>query len=52
MSAFAGAQVVSMGWGLTTMFTILAIPALLTSLMILAKGQFGYSRPVVAELSY
>ncbi|MBX9444173.1 MFS transporter [Dickeya chrysanthemi] len=52
MSAFAGAQVVSMGWGLSVMFTILAIPALLTSLMILAKGQFGYSRPAIAEPSY
>ncbi|SLM63441.1 MFS transporter [Dickeya aquatica] len=47
MSAFVGAQVVSMGWGLTTLFAVLAIPALLTALMILAKGQFGYhSRPV------
>ncbi|MGM3173114.1 MFS transporter [Dickeya lacustris] len=51
MSAFVGAQVVSMGWGLTTLFAVLSLPALLTALMILAKGQLGSHARPTAELA-
>ena len=42
ISAFAGAQMLSMGWDITDVFSFLAIPAVLTSLMLLAKFRFGY----------
>jgi len=44
LSAFAGAQMLSIGWHITEVFTSLAIPALLTSLMLLAKYRYGYRR--------
>jgi len=44
LSAFAGAQMLSMGWHITEVFSSLAIPAVLTSLMLLAKYRFGYQR--------
>ncbi|ACS85882.1 MFS transporter [Musicola paradisiaca] len=52
MSAFVGAQMVNMGWGLVVMFAILSLPAFLTSAMILAKGQFSQTRPAVLEAAY
>lgn len=45
LSAFAGAQMLSIGWHITEVFTSLAIPALLTSLMLLVKYRYGYRRP-------
>ncbi len=42
LSAFAGAQMLALGWTITDVFTFLAIPALLTTLMLLAKSWFGY----------
>lgn len=44
LSAFAGAQMLAMGWNITDVFTSLAIPAILTSLMLLAKFRYGYRR--------
>ncbi|MGE9550140.1 MFS transporter [Erwinia amylovora] len=44
LSAFAGAQMLSMGWNITDVFSSLAIPAVLTSLMLLAKYRYGYRR--------
>ena len=42
ISAFAGAQMLSMGWNITDVFSFLAIPAVLTSIMLLAKARFSY----------
>lgn len=44
LSAFAGAQMLSMGWNITEVFSSLAIPAVLTSLLLLAKYRYGYRR--------
>ena len=44
LSAFAGAQMLAMGWNITDVFTSLAIPAILTSLMLLAKFRYGHRR--------
>lgn len=44
LSAFAGAEMLSLGWSFTQVFLLLAIPALLTSLMLLVKSVFGYQR--------
>jgi len=44
LSAFAGAQMLAMGWHITEVFSSLAIPAVLTSLMLLAKYRFGHQR--------
>lgn len=44
LSAFAGAQMLSMGWHITEVFSSLAIPAVLTSLMLLAKYRYGHQR--------
>ena len=41
LSAFAGAQMLSMGWNITDVFSFLAIPAVLTTLMLVAKSRFG-----------
>ncbi|MFP1742721.1 MFS transporter [Lonsdalea quercina] len=48
MSAFAGAQVLGMEWSFGMMFAVLALPAFLTALMILAKGQLGRRHRSVA----
>ena len=45
LSAFAGAQMLSMGWNITDVFSFLAIPAVLTTLMLVAKYRYGYQRP-------
>ncbi|KQN55718.1 MFS transporter [Erwinia sp. E602] len=42
LSAFAGAQMLSMGWNITDVFSFLAIPAVLTSLMLVAKYRFAW----------
>ncbi|MEJ4044286.1 MFS transporter [Erwinia sp. SLM-02] len=42
ISAFAGAQMLSMGWNITDVFSFLAIPAVLTTLMLVAKSRYGY----------
>ncbi|MEM6159275.1 aromatic acid/H+ symport family MFS transporter [Erwinia sp. P6884] len=44
LSAFAGAQMLSVGWHITEVFTFLAVVAVLTSLLLLAKYRFGYVR--------
>jgi len=44
LSAFAGAQMLSMGWNITDVFSFLAIPAVLTTLMLVAKYLYGYQR--------
>lgn len=44
LSAFAGAQMLAMGWDITDVFLSLAIPAVLTSLLLLAKYRYGYRR--------
>ncbi|MEM6050024.1 aromatic acid/H+ symport family MFS transporter [Erwinia sp. P7711] len=44
LSAFAGAQMLAMGWDITDVFSSLAIPAVLTSLLLLAKYRYGYRR--------
>ncbi|MGB9095322.1 MFS transporter [Erwinia sp.] len=44
LSAFAGAQMLSMGWNITDVFSSLAIPAVLTSLLLVAKYRYGYLR--------
>ncbi len=40
LSALAGAEMLALGWGVTTIFAVLAIPALLTVAMIAAKGRY------------
>ncbi|WP_042958886.1 MFS transporter [Erwinia tasmaniensis] len=44
LSAFAGAQMLSLGWSITDVFSFLAIPAVLTTLMLIAKYRFGFQR--------
>lgn len=44
LSAFAGAQMLSLGWNITDVFSFLAIPAVLTTLMLVAKYLYGYQR--------
>ncbi|HBT52569.1 MAG TPA: aromatic acid/H+ symport family MFS transporter [Erwinia persicina] len=44
LSAFAGAQMLSLGWNITDVFSFLAIPAVLTTLMLVAKYRYGYQR--------
>ena len=38
LSAFAGAQMLAMGWTFTTVFTVLTIPAVIAASAVLAKG--------------
>ena len=40
LSALAGAEMLALGWGFTTIFAVLAIPALLAVAMITAKGRY------------
>ncbi|PKH27036.1 aromatic acid/H+ symport family MFS transporter [Enterobacterales bacterium CwR94] len=44
LSAFVGAEMLTWGWSLTQVFLTLAIPATLTSLLLLAKSALGYQR--------
>ncbi|CCG87303.1 MFS transporter [Erwinia piriflorinigrans] len=44
LSAFAGAQMLSLGWNITDVFSFLAIPAVLTTLMLVAKYLYGFQR--------
>ncbi len=46
LSAFAGAEMLSLGWSFSQVFLMLAVPALLTTLMLAGKKYFGYQRPV------
>ncbi|MFS2225763.1 MFS transporter [Pantoea sp. B65] len=46
LSAFVGAEMMSLGWSFSQVFLLLAIPALLTSIMLLVKSAFGYQRPL------
>ncbi|MBP2171517.1 AAHS family 4-hydroxybenzoate transporter-like MFS transporter [Erwinia toletana] len=46
LSAFAGAEMLSLGWSFSQVFLLLAIPALLTSVMLLVKSVYGYQRPL------
>ncbi|WP_437610926.1 MFS transporter [Erwinia sp. V71] len=45
LSAFAGAELLSLGWSFSQVFLLLAFPALLTTLMLVGKKYFGYQRP-------
>lgn len=44
LSAFAGAQMLSMGWTMQDVFTFLGVPAVLTSVMLLVKARYGHQR--------
>lgn len=44
LSAIIGAHMISLGLDFQYMFSIIAIPALITSLTIFAKGRWGYNR--------
>lgn len=41
LSAFAGAEMLALGWSFSQIFMLLALPALLTTLMLLAKQRWG-----------
>lgn len=50
LSAFAGAQMLALGWEFTQVFAIIAIPAVITACTIFAKGIWGYQRqPVTVQ---
>ncbi len=44
LSAFAGAEMLALGWGFGRIFAIIAIPALITACAIFVKGAKGYNR--------
>ncbi|VVA46767.1 4-hydroxybenzoate transporter PcaK [Serratia ficaria] len=44
LSAFAGAQMLALGWGFEQIFAILAVPALITAGAVFIKGLWGYDR--------
>lgn len=51
LSAFAGAGMLAAGWTLNHIFLMLAVPALLTTLMLLLMQRYAYrQRPVVTDL--
>ena len=41
LSAFAGAEMLTLGWSFSQVFLLLAIPAVLTTLMLIAKSRFA-----------
>lgn len=41
LSAFAGAEMLSSGWSISQVFLLLALPALLTSVMLVVKSVYG-----------
>ncbi|MDR7342510.1 AAHS family 4-hydroxybenzoate transporter-like MFS transporter [Pantoea alhagi] len=41
LSAFAGAEMLALGWSFSQIFMLLALPAALTTLMLLAKQRWG-----------
>ncbi|URQ62578.1 aromatic acid/H+ symport family MFS transporter [Pantoea alhagi] len=41
LSAFAGAQMLALGWSFSQIFMLLALPAVFTTLMLLAKQRWG-----------
>jgi AAHS family 4-hydroxybenzoate transporter-like MFS transporter len=44
LSAFAGAEMLALGWGFDRIFTLIAIPALITACAIFIKGARGFNR--------
>lgn len=44
LSAFAGAEMLALGWGFDRIFTLIAIPALITACAIFIKGAKGFNR--------
>lgn len=44
-----GGQLLTFGWGLETVFSMAAVPALIAAVAILAKGWVGASSPMVAQ---
>ncbi|WP_430306255.1 MFS transporter [Serratia inhibens] len=44
LSAFAGAEMLALGWGFERIFAIIAIPAVITACAIFLKGIRGYNR--------
>ena len=41
LSAFAGAEILALGWPFSQVFMLLALPAVLTTLMLIAKQRWG-----------
>lgn len=44
LSALVGAEMLSLGWSISTIFLLLSIPALLTSVMLMLKSHFSGKR--------
>jgi AAHS family 4-hydroxybenzoate transporter-like MFS transporter len=42
LSAFVGAEMMSLGWSFSLIFLLLAIPAVITTLMLLLKNRYGF----------
>ena len=42
LSAFVGAEMMSLGWSFSFIFLLLAIPAVITTLMLLLKNRYGF----------
>jgi AAHS family 4-hydroxybenzoate transporter-like MFS transporter len=42
LSAFVGAEMLSLGWSFSFIFLLLAIPAVITTLMLLLKNRYGF----------
>jgi len=42
LSAFVGAEMMSLGWSFSVIFLLLAIPAVITTLMLLLKNRYGF----------
>lgn len=42
LSAFVGAEMLSLGWSFSVIFLLLAIPALLTTVMLVVKNRYGF----------
>ena len=49
VGSMVGGQLLTFGWGLETVFTMAAVPALIAAVAILAKGWVGASSPMVAQ---
>lgn len=47
LSAFAGAELLTLGWAFSQIFLLLAIPAVLTTLMLVLKYRFADPKPGV-----
>lgn len=42
LSAFVGAEMLSLGWSFSFIFLLLAIPAVITTMMLLLKNRYGF----------